>query len=640
MYYYDVLIRSASGPKTRLTYHSPIQLVAGRIVKAPLLRRQVTGLVLGETKQPKFNTKLATPIVEESLPEASLKLLEWLAQYYGVDPALALRQLIPTNLPKRPKLPEAAVASERGFKNYRPTPEQVKAIDGIARGVSTTYLLHGQTASGKTLVYRELAKPVLAQGKSVIILLPEIALTPQLAADFSDLSEQLFISHSGLSESQRQRIWLYCLQQDSPFLMIGPRSTLFYPYQNLGLIILDEAHETSYKQDQAPRYQAQTVAAQLAKYHGAKLVLGSATPRISDYWLAKAKDAPILSLTRHHPRRPKLTIIDQRQSDEFSQSRILSNQLINRLQAVHASGGQSLLYLNRRGTAAMVICAQCGWVPLCPRCEIAMSLHHDIQRLICHQCGRQNPVPINCPVCKSSELIYRGAGTKAVEREVARLLPDAKLKRFDSDSPAAESFSRLYKQVRDKKIDILVGTQGLANGLDLPALKLVGVVSADSELYLPDFSAAERAFQLLFQVIGRAGRRGGGEVVIQTHNPYHPAIAYAMQQDYEGFYAQELAIRKKHKYPPFGYLLALIVRSKSIAKGLSAAEQTVRRLGGEFGLKHILGPAPAFHFKQGGYYRHVLVVRSAHRPVLAKVASEVGGQPDWQADIDPVNLLF
>lgn len=640
MYYYEVLVRSAGGPKPQLTYQSALKLRVNTLVKAPLGRQMLTGLIVKEAKQPSFKTKSITPLTDTPLPNGSRKLLEWLASYYGVSPAMALKLVAPSGLPKSQHAPTPATTPSRGFEHHKPSPAQSKAIKQISHGPNQTYLLHGQTASGKTLVYRELAKQALTNQQSVVILLPEINLTPQLAADFSDLTEQLYVSHSGLSEAQRQRIWLYCLQQKLPFLLIGPRSTLFYPFKKLGLVVVDEAHEQSYKQDQAPRFQAQTVAAKLAEIHGAKLVLGSATPRIGDYWLAKEKKLPILTLPRHNSRPPSVEVIDQKQPANFSHSQILSNELVAELKSTLTSGHQSLLYLNRRGTAAMALCNQCGWVPLCQRCEVPIRLHHDVERLICHQCGLATPVPVNCPVCASTELTYRGAGTKAIEREVKRLLPQARVKRFDGDSPAAESFERLYQQVLNKEIDVLIGTQGLANGLDLPGLKLVGVVSADSELYLPDFSAAERAFQLLYQVVGRAGRSGGGKVIIQTHNPVHPAIVKAIDQDYAGFYKFEIELRQKHGYPPFSYLLALVLTSSSADKGRHAAQAMSGQLATRFGLSHVLGPAPAWRHKHGKNYRYLLVVKSPRRPVLAKAAAWVGSQPGWQTDLDPINLLF
>ena len=640
MYYYDVLMRGAGGPNTTLTYQSPIKLQLGSIVLAPLGKRQVMGLVTADSKRPKFTTKtieLATP---EVLPPQSRKLLTWLSTFYGVSEATALRQIIPAKLPAKRLPPQTVAAKPRGLGNLKLSPSQRTAVQSISRGQASTYLLHGATAAGKTLIYRELAKAALKTGRSVLILVPEIAMTPQVAADFADLTEQVFVSHSGLSEQERQRIWLYSLQQRSPFIIVGPRSSLFYPFHELGLIVVDEVHEQSYKQEQAPTYQAQTVAARLSELHKTKLVLGSATPRVSDYWLAKTRHVPILTLAKHVPIRPHINVVDQRQKSGFNASRLLSTELIRLLGQVLKSQGQSLLYLNRRGTAAMAICADCGWVPLCPRCSLPVSLHHDAQRLVCHQCGWRDTIPVNCPACGGSEVIYRGAGTKAVEREIGRLLPQARVKRFDSDNPPAESFSRLYQQVHDQEVDIIIGTQSLAHGLDLPALNLVGVVSADTELYLPDFTASERTFQLLFQVIGRAGRSGGGQVVIQSHNPAHPAIVHAVNQDYPAYYAHEIATRQLHRYPPFGYLLGLVVHSKSAQSGQRKATNLAGTLNRQFGFKRILGPAPAYHFKRGGYYRHVLVVKSAQRPRLVEAARYVSSQADWRADLDPINLLF
>lgn len=612
------------------------------MVRVPLGQRTSLGLVVGQTKKPAYPTKAAERALTETLPQEYVEFVLWLAQFYATPTPLVIAQILNASLgeSERAKLVAERPFVAREMARFNVSKLQRAAADEIVAASPGATVLHGETASGKTLVYREVAKHILAAGRSVLILVPEIGLTTQLASDFQDLNEHIFISHSELKQASRRDIWLKILQQEPPYIVVGPRSALLTPLRNVGLVVVDEAHETAYKNDSSPRYQTTTAAAYLAQRHQANLILGSATPKLIDYYLSHSKARPIVRLPRHHPAKVTVAIVDQRQRSAFTSSFLLSNHLLSALNETLAKGRQSLLYINRRGTAPLALCSNCGWSATCPRCSLSLTLHHDLEALVCHQCGWRESIPTLCPLCRSSELVFRGVGTKRIERELAKLLPGARLARFDSDSLRGQRLSELYQTVHEGHIDVLIGTQSVAKGLDLPKLDTVGVVSADSELHLPDFAAAERTFQLLYQVIGRAGRAGRGQAIIQTHHPDHPAIVQAVAGDFQTFYKQELASRRQHGYPPFRHLMALIYRASSRAKAQTEAEHLAAEISRQNKSLIILGPAPAYYERQGRYYRWTLVVKSAQRPILVELANMIRLRRGWQIDLDPSNLLY
>jgi len=643
MNYFRVVPRKISGGDGgELTYHSEDKLRAGSIVKIPLGQATTTGVVTARLPQaPKFITKPAELILDNPLPPALLKTLVWLSGYYAVPLPLVINNALPPSLltASRPRKPPAPEAISRPMASYKLSSAQRRALKQV-QAADSTVILHGDTGSGKTLIYRELIKSTLKNGKSALVLVPEIGLTPQAVGDYGDLTEHIFVTHSGLPAGRRKQIWLNILQQKPPFIVIGPRSALMSPARNLGLIIIDEAHENSFKQDVSPRFQSQTVAAYLAGRHGAKLVLGTATPRLSDYHLASSRNLPIVTLPSYHSRKPRqLTLVDKTDRDKFTRNRYLSDPLIKQIEAALSGNEQSLIYLNRRGTATVGLCVNCGWVALCPRCHNQLSLHQDLSQLRCHVCGWHGPIPPACPDCGQPDIAYRGAGTKRLESEIKKLWPSANIARFDTDNLKGERLVDLYHDLHDGRVDIAIGTQVIARGLDLPKLRLVGVISADSELYLPDFSASERTFQLLYQVMGRAGRGGHGQVVIQAFQLAHPAIRQATSGDYRVFYDQESTHRRQHRYPPYRHLMSLICAYATRAKAQSAATDAVERLASEFGLRDVLGPAPAFYERRGRRFRWVVVAKASQRHRLLP-AAQAFRQAGWQVDLDPINLLY
>jgi primosomal protein N' (replication factor Y) len=489
----------------------------------------------------------------------------------------------------------------------------------------------------------ELTAQAVKAGKSAIVLTPEISLTTQLAGRFRGVfGDRVIVMHSQLTPAERQRVWLACLRSKQPLVVIGPRSALFAPLAELGLTILDEAHEAAYKQEQAPQYQTGRVAAYLARLSRATLVLGSATPSLSDYYLAKQKAKPIIKLARlaqpgEHPP-TEVTIVNRKEHDLFNRSSYLSQPLISAIEGALGRGEQSLLYLNRRGTARLVLCENCGWQADCPHCDLPLTYHGDHHKLRCHSCDYSAPAPSSCPECGHAEIIFKTAGTKAIVDDVQRLFPQARIMRFDTDNTKAERFEQLYEQIHDGQVDILVGTQLLAKGLDLPRLAVLGVLLADTSLYLPDFSAQERTFQLISQVLGRIGRGHlPGRAVIQTYHPDHPVLKAAIDANYEGFYATEMNAREQFLFPPFCYLLKLTVRRASAKAAEAAAQQLKSHI---LSVKpHVIveGPAPSFYEKLQNKYQWQLVVKAKNRNELLKIINNLPSGASY--DLDPMDLL-
>lgn len=625
-----------------LTYQSDQPVNPGDLVEIPLGRRTLLGVITAINQpQPAFATKPIKEIKRPGLvPPQLLELAGWLSQYYLASLGRVWQTMLPTGVTRKRR---AAKPQDDKFSlpsmKLPLTPAQTKIIAGIENSPQRNHLLYGVTGAGKTQIYLELARKMLASGRSVIVLVPEIALTPQIIAQFEAVfGEAVIANHSGLTESQRHRAWENARASQQPRIVIGPRSSLFLPVPNLGLVVIDECHETSYKQEQAPRYHALAVAAKLAAICEAKLVLGSATPGVNEVYLAQQERLQLWRLDQRigESAPPKLHLIDLRDKDQLRASQIISQALLEALIKTKKQQRQSLLFLNRRGTASTLLCSSCGWVAECPNCQLPLTFHADVLRLICHHCNFRQSPPAACPSCHQAELRYLGIGTKRLEAEITQLIPGVRLARLDRDSAKQISLDQLYQQLHAGEIDILIGTQMIAKGLDLPLLDTVGIISADSSLYLPDFTASERTYQLISQVSGRSGRRGqSSNVYVQTFSPDHPAIRAALEHDYWGFAAQELAERKLLGYPPYRYLLKLTVGAKQAEAARAKAAQLAAELAAP--KVQIVGPAPAFHEFQAGTYRWQIIAKSGARSALTALAASV--PHDWTLDIDPVNLL-
>jgi primosomal protein N' (replication factor Y) len=647
MRYYEVLIADgryhSSAP---LTYSFEGLLPNLSVVSVPLRNRMVTGFVMGEVAKPSFLVKaIKTKLSDKPLPYHCIQLAEWLRDYYCCTFGEALRQFAPAStVIRRTAEPGLkAVQSSLDIELDHPlTAEQQEAIEKIQGHPSTTILLHGQTGSGKTRVYLELAAATLAAGRSVIILVPEIALTAQLLRVASKkLNSEVIVLHSELTASERKKLWFKFLETDKPVTVVGPRSALFAPLENLGLIIVDEAHEPAYKQEQAPRYNSLRAASQLGLLTGSKVVMGSATPSVADYYLAASKDSIV---EMHQQAKSSNTgsvsshIIDLKDRSNFKRDHYLSDKLIAEINSTLAAQQQVLIYYNRRGSARIILCDKCGWQLLCPNCDVPLVYHSDQHLARCHICGHKETPPPQCPVCSNPEIIYKSIGSKALHQVVERLFPSARVSRFDSDNLPGERLNEVYEDVLAGQVDILVGTQLLAKGLDLPKLNLVAVISAEASLTLPDFSAEERTYQLLYQVIGRVGRGHiEGKVIVQTYEPQSVIIGSALARDWSKFYKAAVEERQTFRFPPFSYLLKMVCRRATV-RGAENAADNLRMEFLKQGLPvEIIGPTPSFYFRRGKYYYYQLVVKSKDRKHLVALAAlaPVG----WTADLDPVDLL-
>jgi primosomal protein N' (replication factor Y) len=644
--FYLITPLAYTGAAQGFTYHADEPLQAGALVQVPVARRQLLGVVREAVGTPEFRTKPVTSSLSlPPLPPDLMALAVWMARYYAASLSSVFQTMLPAGLSKqRRAIARAVPLTAHGLPDSPLSQEQAQALHAITTSSLTASLIQGVTGSGKTRVYLELAAQALAANQSVIILIPEITLTPQVVGQFEHaFGDAVLASHSKLTEAQRHRIWeeaQTAATDKTARLIVGPRSCLFMPLHKLGLIIIDESHETTYKQEQHPKYHAITTAAQRAKLTGAKLVLGSATPSLQELFLAQQERLLHLFLTHRFNEipLPQATILDMREKESFRLSKFITQQLVDAVAATTAAGRQSLLYLNRRGSASSQVCGDCGHVTVCPNCALPLTFHADLMRLICHHCNFQRPNAAVCPECNGSDLKLLGGGTKRIEAEIIRLFPDARVARLDRDSATLSHIKAVYRGLQKGDIDILIGTQMIAKGLDLPAIDTVGVVNADTMLYVPDFTAAERTFQLLSQVSGRAGRGDRpGQIFIQTYAPHHPAIVAAAGGEFDQFAANELAERQAHSYPPYVYLLQLLVATSSRDASAAAGTAFVAQLKRQSGLA-VIGPAPAFIEQQSQKFVWTITVKSKHRSQLVAIASNL---PDdrWTANLDPVNLL-
>lgn len=644
MYYYLVWVRSNRYHGVEpLTYRGDKKIQSGAVVEVELQNQLVLGVVSKLTTKPKFKTKNISRILDlPALPIYQVKTMEWLIKYYPAPLGMVTQQFIPAAITDKRLEKFTLVKFDKPKINNLPklTKEQQVALETIDQ--SGSYLLHGRTGSGKTRLYIELSLKEIANQRSCIILTPEISLTSQLYSNFHNtFGNRVIMIHSQQTPKQRLDAWLTCLLSKEPVVVIGPRSALFAPIKSVGLVVMDESHELAYKQQQAPQYQTSRVAGYLTNISRAKLVMGSATPLIADYYLARAKDRPIVNLTKlaiaNKFGKTSITIVDRRDNSLFNRSHYLSQPLIEAIENSLSLGQQSLLYLNRRGTARLVLCENCGWQANCPNCHLPLIYHGDSHKLRCHSCNYETTPPSSCPSCHNSEIVFKTAGTKAIVDDVQKLFKGARLARFDTDNLKKDSFSENYEFARRGDIDILIGTQLIAKGLDLPNLSLVGILLADTSLYIPDFTASERTFQLLNQVIGRIGRgHVSGQAVIQTYHPDHPILKSAVNNDYNSFYESELSNRLTYHFPPFCYLLKLSTKRASAKSVQDAANQLKNELLKSYKVE-VLGPAPAFIERVDGKYNWQLIVKAKNRGELIKIMAALPS--GWHTDIDPVDLL-
>ncbi|GGH69269.1 primosomal protein N' [Compostibacillus humi] len=515
------------------------------------------------------------------------------------------------------------------------TDEQKNAFASITASIENgkhdVFLLHGVTGSGKTEVYLQAIQKVIEKGKEAIVLVPEISLTPQMVRRFkSRFGKNVAVMHSALSAGEKYDEWRK-IQQKKVQVVVGARSAIFAPFENIGIIIIDEEHETSYKQEDQPRYHARDVAIRRGKYHQCPVVLGSATPSLESYARAIKGIYHLCELTKrtNNQPMPQVDIVDMRKELHAGNRTMFSRNLMEKLEDRLLKGEQSVLLLNRRGYSTFVMCRECGHVNKCPHCDIALTYHKKSGRLKCHYCTFEEFVPSVCPSCQSSLIRFFGTGTERVEEALTKLIPEARVLRMDVDTTRKKgAHEKILKQFGEGKADILLGTQMIAKGLDFENVTLVGVLTADSMLHLPDFRSSEKTFQLLTQVSGRAGRHERpGEVVVQTYTPEHYAVQLASEYDFAAFFQQEMKMRKSFQYPPYVYLALITISCENRAMAIQSAQRFAQLLLKMVNEKTvILGPTPSPIPKINDKYRYQCIVKYKYEPKLAHFLRKAANQ--------------
>jgi len=652
----------------RLT--EPVEV--GCRVLVPFRKREEDGFVVsirsdappGLQIQPIVKAVDLQPLIDDDV----FKLCRWISDYYLAPWGEVLKAALPPGItpgarapvPQRPSSNRKSAGSDQPIASRHQTAgpslttDQLNALFAIQETEGFhTVLLHGVTGSGKTEVYIRATEHYIARGKTCLILVPEIGLTPQLTARFAQrFSDQTAILHSSLTKRQRIDEWIR-IRTGSAAIVIGTRSAVFAPLQNLGLVVVDEEHETTYKQEELPRYNARDTAVMRAKLSGCAAVLGSATPSMESFRNAEARKYVYVPMTARVEDRPlpDVEIVNMREEYEAAEEPVIfSRRLLQAAAERLERREQIMILLNRRGFSAFLLCRHCGYTFNCTACSVSMTFHKAISKLLCHYCGLAKTPPARCTKCDSEYIYYVGEGTEKIEAELKQIFPDACIGRIDRDTMRhIRDYERVLGGFRNGDIDVLVGTQMIAKGHDFPNVTLVGVVAADAALSLPDFRAAERTFQLLTQVAGRSGRGDRpGEVVIQSYFPDHYAFQLACTQRFEDFYARESRYRKAMFYPPFTSLAGIMI----LDRDASAASRLARKVSDfldsiRTDSIRVLGPAPAPLEKLKKVFRHQLLIKSPSRPDLHETLRRLQRYLEQEKvnptkviiDIDPVSLL-
>lgn len=655
--------------RNTFSYLAPkdFEVVPGESVRVPFgpANRLVTGLVVGPSQTPLPSDRETKSIADRDpekplLTPAQLKWLQWISDYY-LYPLGQIHQLVFPPLKKKsshkgrksPIVPELKTQAAP----FLPTPEQQQVLSEISVEDYKTYLLHGVTGSGKTEVYIEVIAQALERNRAALVLVPEISLTPQLIRRFAErFPDEIAVLHSQLTEREKTDQWWQVIEKKKR-LLIGARSALFCPIPDLGLIVVDEEHETSFKQEEKFKYNARDIAVVKAKMENCPILLGSATPSLESWQNVQIGKYHLLTMKERVSKRPLPVVQIVNPHDEAERGADLpywlSKTLYNKLKTNFAKDHQAALFLNRRGVAPTVQCNDCGFVYHCPNCDISLTLHGS-HHLVCHYCNYHDRLSHECPSCKEGEPKSYGLGTEAVENDLARLFPEARIFRADRDEiTGREALEEMIQKMETNEIDFLVGTQMIAKGLDFKNLTLVGVVLADVAFNVPDFRANERSFQLCTQVSGRAGRhQTPGEVVIQTYKPNHASLLAAQDHDYIKFVSEEMGHRELFHYPPFGKITAIrmtgmreqevIHDAKLLARYLTDLVQAHDRLKNA----RILGPTPAPLTRIKNRYRYHLLIKSTDAHVVNHIGNSAFQfikdnfkKTKGSLDVDPYSLL-
>ena len=611
---------------------------------------------LAEAKLPEAQARVVHALAEAGAPLSAEELMRRAGCSQAPIAALKTKGLIRVS-PRRvmPRRQPEPVVARQG--QHVLNPDQERALNTILAALAArehqTILVHGVTGSGKTEVYIRAIQEVAGFGRQAIVLVPEISLTPQTLERFRARFDRVAVLHSHMSDAQRHQEWQR-IADGQVQVVVGARSAVFAPTPHLGLIVLDEEHETTFKQETAPRYHARDVASARARDEGVPLVLGSATPSLETWHRAQSGQYRLVEMPKRVLDRPLPSVgtIDLRLDEHSRTSRGAISRLLHRaMREALEEGGQVILLLNRRGFTTHLQCPACGHVLRCPNCEIALTHHRAGDTALCHYCDYQRPTPTACPECRFAGMRHSGYGTQRLETEVRARFPDFACLRMDTDSMRrAGSHEQALNAFRSGEVKILLGTQMIAKGLDFPNVTLVGVVNADTALHFPDFRAAERTFHLVTQVAGRTGRgEKGGRVLVQTFNPDHPAILAAVRHDYAAFAASELPIRQMFSYPPFASMVRLVLRGPQEPTVHQFAEYLGQRLTAALGSRQsgarVLGPAPAPFPKLGGRYRFQIQVQGPDGQQLRDAVREATADlnpPEhvqWIVDVDPLDML-
>jgi primosomal protein N' (replication factor Y) (superfamily II helicase) len=654
MQYVEILPMVTTGAgDTAFTYESEEDLALGSMVTIPLRNRKVKGMVVGIVPKPSFPTKPVTKIQanESVLSAVQIEVAKKIADNYYSNLSDVISCMLPFDFGKKRREVVERPKQKKLEEKLKLTKGQESIYKQIRSGKpGQKYLLFGVTGSGKTEIYLQLAADALKEDKGVIILIPEISLTPQTSERFiRRFGDKVAIWHSNLKETEKYHTWQR-VKSGEVKIVLGARSAIFTPISNLGYIVIDEEHESSYKQDQNPRYETAQVAEWITELTGAKLLLGSATPKIETFEKTQTGEYNLCTLNERiaDGGMPPVKIIDLRDEFKKGNKSIFSDDLYEAATEALKQKKQVLLFVNRRGASTFVVCRDCGSVLECPHCEIPLTYHpNEGERLICHHCDHSQAVPTVCPNCSSHAIKYFGLGTQRVEIEAKKLFPKAKIARMDRDTTRKRgSHEEIYEGFANKDFDILIGTQLIAKGWDLPNVAVVGVISADTMLNLPDFRSSERTFDLLTQVAGRTGRGyHPGQVFVQTYSPDNYAIIAAAHHDFNDFYQREIKERQKYGYPPFSRLIKLTISHKdegvAAEKASKLFDEIVDSLKEE--KIQVLGPNPAFIPKLANKYRYQVIIRAPKEKekkllLLGKLFRDSikGG---WTVDVDPDSLL-
>jgi len=640
-------------------------IAKGQLVRVPfsMHNRVVDGFVVSVSDQPRPGVKRykkVQEILDEKLTEEAVDTAIWMRSRCMCRYIEAARCFLPsfTQAKRKTKDPFADIeVSPDGAKDLNP--DQSAALTKITATIDQhlheIFLLFGVTGSGKTEVYLQAMARTLACGRQGIILVPEISLTPQTVGRFMNRfgKDTVAVLHSRLTPQQRS-VEYRKIESGQMKLVIGARSAIFAPFQNIGLIVIDEEHETSYKSDSSPKYDAIEVAAKRAQSHNAALVLGSATPSVQDFYRCSRGIFTLLELPGRYNATalPRVSIADMTAEVKAGNRSLFSRELCTDMENCLAAKRQIILFLNRRGYASYVSCRECGNTIRCPECGISMTYHKGGQSLVCHYCGRREPVPVQCPSCSSKIIGRFGAGTEQLEEKCKELFPEASVERLDMDTVSHKgTLEAALKRFGQGKTDILIGTQLIAKGLDFSNVGLVGVISADVTLNIPDFRSAERSFQLMTQAAGRAGRgKEQGKVVIQCYQPSHQAVLCAATHDYKSFYDHEISVRKAVGYPPFSEIFQIVISDESQAKAEASAKKWTLWLRDAVPEDMpVLGPAQSPINSIAGKHRYQILIKSpaGHRKETAALilklrkafTEDKGGAELITTDINPGSFL-